>query len=96
MADRIWETAPDAVVVTSGKKKEPIPPDLPIYLNRSIQWADSFEQLSPDRPWVVVVKQRRTSPVPIPPPGWIDISTVKREPHFWHAFYRPAQAPAKQ
>jgi 4-amino-4-deoxy-L-arabinose transferase-like glycosyltransferase len=94
MADRIWQVAPNAVVKTSGPQKLPIPPDLPIYLNRPVQWAKSFDDLPPaDHPWVVVVRQRHGSAVPVTPQGWTLFSTVKREPNLWHAFLRPAQSP---
>jgi 4-amino-4-deoxy-L-arabinose transferase-like glycosyltransferase len=96
LADEIWAAFPDANVRVSGPDKIPVPPDLPLYLNRSVTWTAWPIQLQAgERPWVVVVRQRlkkkKTDPVPQCPPGWTALTPVKRDQNLWHAFALPAK-----
>jgi hypothetical protein len=92
MAEEIWQKHPDAAIRVTGKRRIPIPPDLPLYLNRPVPWVDSPADLQPTtHPWVVVMRQRRREDPPPTPAGWIPLTPVRRDANLWHAFVLPAK-----
>jgi 4-amino-4-deoxy-L-arabinose transferase-like glycosyltransferase len=90
LAELIWQTVPDAQVV-SGVTHKRIPSDLAIYLNRPTPTVAEFTALpTGDVPQVLILYQRKRTDPPATPAGWTFLGKVPRDDNWWHAFVRPA------
>lgn len=102
IVDRILAKYPDPAVAYVDAQK-PLPPDLPIYLNRVVpnvkpavaakattQPADAWPAgRSPD---VLVMLQRENGPAPMLP-GWRSFAKEPYKKRFWHAMERDGTVP---
>jgi 4-amino-4-deoxy-L-arabinose transferase-like glycosyltransferase len=95
LAERIWATFPDAVMLNAHPREKRASVDLSIYLNRVTEWVsmDSLEQMQPGpRPKVVVMLQdAKDKKEPTPPRGWKFVDKVPRDKDIWWAFVLEAK-----
>jgi hypothetical protein len=94
LAERIWQTYPDAELYYHAPRGQRASVDLSIYANRTTGWITQEELLQPaptSRSQVVLVRQREYEPVPIPLPGWEELMVLPRDDGgAWRAWARPA------
>lgn len=95
LAERIWETFPDAQMFNAHPRGKRASVDLSIYMNRITQWVstEELEQMQPGpKPKVVVMLQDAKDPAePTPPPGWKLVDKVRRDKDVWWAFVLEAR-----
>ena len=80
-----------AYYLANPHSPRPLPPDLLIYLNRTVRKVESAEQV-PDGPAVLVLLQRhRREPAPAIPQGWKKAAEHRWTKDTWHVLVRDSR-----
>ena len=90
LAEAIWLSRPDAATYFAHHKKDRVPLDLAMHLNRITPWIspEEFARLSPGpRPIVVIVEEDPKKPAaPKPDDRWQLLHKVRADNDWWYAY----------
>ena len=92
LASILWQHTGDMTVHTTHDRKQAVPSDLSIYLNRTVRWIDAPDLRRAERPCVVVIRQGPKEEPPQPPTGATEIARVPRDRNWWYAFAMEPEA----
>ncbi|WP_428937982.1 ArnT family glycosyltransferase [Fontivita pretiosa] len=92
LAQAILEHCPDAVVYNAHPQGKRPPPEIGIYLNRTIRLIQNVAAIEPggSRPVVVLTRQNPDEPEPVLPPPWQPLARSRRDKAWWWAFVMQA------
>jgi 4-amino-4-deoxy-L-arabinose transferase-like glycosyltransferase len=88
LADAIATRYPDAAIFNAHPDGKRPPPELGVYLARTITWIGDPSSLARDngRAKVLLMIQRKDAPAPAPPIGWEFVAKSPRDKDVWWAF----------
>jgi hypothetical protein len=90
LAEQIWSLSPDAEVFNAHPKGKRPPPEIGVYLNRTLWHVDDPSPLQAgERDKVLLMLQDKKQPPPTPPPGWSKLGEKVSEGEGWQAFLLP-------
>jgi len=94
LAEAILEHCPDAVVYNAHPQGKRPPPEVGIYLNRTIRLIQNVGAIQPlgSTPVVVLTRQNAGEPEPVLPPPWKPLARSRRDKAWWWAFVMHAPA----